>query len=186
MRRDWPLGTGLRHDEAMNEPMPHRHPLFPALAALLLMALVLAGCSSGPSVEDRIPPTSDTREAVASLALEQLGKPYRDDAAGPKAFDAAGLAAFAYRGAGASLPADAQAQLDAGKPIELTDAKPADLVVFRVETAGGGDRLLVGLYLTTDEMLMATPGVQGEPGVRLLALDGFWQQRLVGVIRVLP
>ncbi|GAB3682262.1 C40 family peptidase [Salinisphaera aquimarina] len=158
-----------------------------ALFVLLCLCLALAACSTVPNAEEEIAPSTDTREAIASLALEQLDAPYQANAAGPKAFDNSGLTYFAYHGAGAELPRETQAQLDAGKPIDLAEAQPADLLFFRVETANGGDQMLVGLYTQTAEMLMAAPNVQGHTGVSLISLDDeFWQQRLVGVIRLLP
>ncbi|MES1945879.1 cell wall-associated hydrolase (NlpC/P60 family) protein [Salinisphaera sp. C84B14] len=163
-----------------------------ALSATLLIligavALMLAGCSSSPS-KNEIPPTTDTRAAVADAAIEALGRPYQAGATGPQAYDDSGLVYAAYQSVGAALPRDIQAQLDTGKPIELVEAEPADLLFFRIENSQGDDRLLVGLYTQAGEMLMANPGVSGaNSGVALFDTDDdFWAQRLVGVVRQLP
>ncbi|MES1926798.1 C40 family peptidase [Salinisphaera sp. T31B1] len=163
--------------------------------------LVLSGCSGAPphatAAESAATPTgtaphgeialpADTRAAITAYALEQLDAPYQANAVGPDAFDDSGLTYYAYRGAGASLPRETQAQLEAGKPIDLSEAAPGDLVFFRVDTPATGDRLLVGLYRDTGEAILASPAVNGEQGVSLIDLDDdFWQQRMVGVIRVL-
>ena len=163
-----------------------------ALSATLLIligaaALIMVGCSSTPS-KNEIPPTTDTRAAVADAAIQALGRPYRAGAAGPQAYDDSGLVYAAYQSVGAALPRDIQAQLDTGKPIELAEAEPADLLFFRVEDSQGGDRLLVGMYTQAGEMLMANPGFGGSnSGVALFDTDDdFWAQRLVGVVRQLP
>jgi len=150
-------------------------------------ALLVFGCSSAPNTDRLIAPTTDSRTAVAAKALEALGAPWRPGANGPKAFDDSGLVHYAYQGVGASVPRDTQDQLDSGKPIELAAAQPADLLFFRVADNRGRDRLLVGLFIQTGEMLMASPGLGGESGVALFDTDDeFWQQRLVGVVRQLP
>lgn len=157
------------------------------LLVLIGAALLLLGCSSTPNTDRLIAPTTDSRKAIAAKALQALGSPYRAGAHGPSAFDDSGLVHYAYQGAGATVPRATQAQLDSGKPIELAAAKPADLLFFRVENNQGNDRLLVGLYTQPGEMLMASPGLDGESGVALFDTDDdFWQQRLVGVVRQLP
>lgn len=134
----------------------------------------------------QIAPTSDTRAAIAAYALQQLDAPYQANAVGPASFDSSGLVYYAYRRAGASLARETQGQLDAGKPIDLAEAQPSDLLFFRVDDAAGNDRVVVGMYTDTGEMLMAVPDINGESGVSLLDLDDeFWAQRLVGVIRAL-
>ena len=167
---------------------PPRHPRLPRAiaAALVLGAALLAGCSSTPPVENRVPAGSAEREAAISHALAQLDKPYRREASGPSAFDNDGFIAFVYRDAPEPLPEAVRAQLEAGTPIDLADARPADLVFFRLEGDDDRARLLVGLYLGDETMLMATPGIREDAGVRRLALDEYWHQRLVGVIRILP
>lgn len=135
----------------------------------------------------QIAPTTATRRAIMAAALAQLGTPYRANTAGPSAFDDSGLAYFAYHQAEARLARTAREQLDAGKPIEMAQAQPADLVFFRIETRDGGDRLLVGLYVRPGQVLVASPGANDTNGVTLLdASAGYWQQRQLGVIRILP
>lgn len=170
----------------MNTQPRHRRLQGVIAAALVLGAALMAGCSSTPPVENRVPATTAAREAVISRALEQIDKPYREGAGGPSAFDNAGFIAFVYRNAPESLPDTVRAQLEAGRPIELANARPADLVFFRLEDDNDRARLLAGLYIGDEAMLMATPGIRGEAGVRRLTLDDYWNQRRVGVIRILP
>lgn len=165
-----------------------------ALGAIALaVCLLIPGCARVPTKPtdqhgpSQIAPTTATRRAIVAAALEQLDSTYRANAAGPSAFDDSGLTYFAYHQAGAQLARTAREQLDTGKPIEMTQAQPADLVFFRIDTRDGSGRLLVGLYIRPGEVLMASPGAKDTTGVTLLDTDdGYWQQRQVGVIRVLP
>lgn len=158
----------------------------PVLLGLLAIAsVVLAACSGASDTQRLIAPASDLRTEIARIALERIGSPYQAAGSGPDRFDDPGLAYYAYREAGATLPRNRDAQLDSGKPIDLSQARPADLLFYRVENERGDDRLLVGLYTRSGEMVMAAPPItNGEPGVqRFDTDDAFWSQRLVGVIQ---
>jgi cell wall-associated NlpC family hydrolase len=84
------------------------------------------------------------RPGVVSVALAQLGKPYRWGAAGPDAFDCSGLTMYAYaKGAGINLPHSSQAQFGIGRPVSRASLQPGDLVFF----ARRGVISHVGIYI---------------------------------------
>lgn len=162
-----------------------------ALLGLALSAVALVtACSSAPSFEDQVPPTSDVRQRIAARALSEVHTPYRRGTAGPNTFDDASLVQLSYRDAGHALPRTAVAQIDAGKPIALAQAQPGDLVFFRLEN-NGENRLAVGLFLKPGEMVMAVPPIAAamtsrQATVAVIDFSGdYWQKRLVGAVRIL-
>ena len=131
---------------------------------------------------------SPARHTLASVALAQVGDTYARQSAGPDQYDDTGLTYYAYRQNGRTLPRSLQGQLDAGKPIELATAAPGDLLFFRVDSQNGQGQLTVALLADTRTGVIALPGTaeQGGGVKKINISDAYWQQRLVGVSRVLP
>jgi peptidoglycan DL-endopeptidase CwlO len=71
------------------------------------------------------PPAAQT---AVNFALEQVGKPYVFDAAGPATYDCSGLTMAAWAAAGVTLPHNAAAQYNYGTHIAETDLQPGDLI----------------------------------------------------------
>jgi cell wall-associated NlpC family hydrolase len=72
---------------------------------------------------------------AASVALRQIGDPYRYGAAGPRAFDCSGLMKYSYKKAGIQLPRTASAQSHRARHIPKRNLRRGDLMFFR---DGGG------------------------------------------------
>jgi cell wall-associated NlpC family hydrolase len=72
---------------------------------------------------------------AASVALQQIGDPYRYGAAGPRAFDCSGLMKYSYAKAGIKLPRTASAQSRRAHRIPKRKLRRGDLMFF---TDGGG------------------------------------------------
>ena len=72
---------------------------------------------------------------AASVALHQIGDPYRYGAAGPGSFDCSGLMKYSYAKAGIKLPRTASAQSKRAHRIAKKNLRRGDLMFF---TDGGG------------------------------------------------
>ncbi len=83
------------------------------------------------------------RGNVVSIALAQLGKPYRWGAAGPNAFDCSGLVVYCFAKIGISLPHSSRALYRCGTPVSRSELRPGDLVFF----ARRGRIHHVGIYV---------------------------------------
>ncbi|MFI5839506.1 C40 family peptidase [Catenuloplanes sp. NPDC051500] len=66
---------------------------------------------------------------VLDYALDQVGKPYRANAAGPGSYDCSGLVSVAYRKAGVKLPHSSHAIVRKGKRVRRADLRPGDVVM---------------------------------------------------------
>jgi cell wall-associated NlpC family hydrolase len=56
--------------------------------------------------------TTAMRQKVCALALQQVGKPYIDKAAGPDAFDCSGLPEYCWQSVGVTLPHNSELQAE--------------------------------------------------------------------------
>lgn len=183
--------AGLGHHETMHCPSSSCVMFKPLLGALAA-GLVLVGCAGSPSttsgVAKSLDQTTPTRQTVASTALAQVGDAYAAHMAGPQQFDDTGLAYYAYRQNGRTLPRALDDQLNAGQPIALDAAQPGDLVFFRLDSPDGAGRLSVGVLASPSVAVIALPGARNAGGgVRRVSLAGeYWQDRFVGVTRILP
>ena len=78
-----------------------------------------------------------------SVAINQVGDPYRYGAAGPNAFDCSGLTRFAYKHAGLYLPRSSDDQGRYVRHILRKNMRRGDLLFF----TSGGHVYHVGIYL---------------------------------------
>ncbi|WP_310373798.1 C40 family peptidase [Catenuloplanes atrovinosus] len=99
---------------------------------------------------------------VVEYALDQVGKPYRRNAAGPGSYDCSGLVSVAYRKAGVKLPHSSHGIARKGKKVRRADLRPGDVVLPQ-----SGH---VGIYLGDGKMVhAATP----RKGVVVSKMYGF-------------
>jgi cell wall-associated NlpC family hydrolase len=112
---------------------------------------------------------------AATLAREQLGKPYQWGASGPNKFDCSGLVMYVYDNLGVKLPRVTGEQAYAGVHVDREDLQPGDLVFFRLN----GSRIdHVGIYLGHAKFVHAPR--KHEP-VRTDSLnDSYWGGRFKG------
>jgi cell wall-associated NlpC family hydrolase len=117
--------------------------------ALAVVAAVLApttGASASTS-SSRSSSTSQEKAAhqraarqhkvirASSVALRQIGDPYRYGGDGPRSFDCSGLMKYSYKKAGLKLPRTASAQSKRAHRIPKSKLRRGDLMFF---TDGGG------------------------------------------------
>lgn len=110
---------------------------------------------------------------VATLARDQLGRPYRWGGENPSyGFDCSGLVQWTYGSVGVDLPRVVREQQKAGKSITGDRLRPGDLVFFAIN---GRTTSHVGVYVGDGRFVHAPRA--GQP-VREDSLDdSYWRQR---------
>jgi len=122
-------------------PAPRRQGLLRTLVIVPLLAFAILAAASvlAPATDATAASRPATRQhkvlRAASVALHQVGDPYRYGAAGPRAFDCSGLLQYSYRKAGIRLPRTAAAQSRHAHRIPKRKLRRGDLMFF---TGGGG------------------------------------------------
>lgn len=118
--------------------------LRPGALALLTLCLALATLLVPPSGAEAASP-SPTR--AATVALNQIGDPYRYGARGPGSFDCSGLVQYSYQKAGfRNVPRTSSAQAGAARHIPRSNLRRGDLMFFR----NGGGVYHVAIFLSWD------------------------------------
>src|SRR5690606_21808991 len=91
-----------------------------------------AGASALPDRPARTPAPARRGAAIADLAMDMVGVPYRYGGADPReGFDCSGLVFYTYSQAGFDVPRNSQALFRATKKIPLELAAQGDLVFFQ-------------------------------------------------------
>ncbi|MFF4275046.1 NlpC/P60 family protein [Streptomyces sp. NPDC001536] len=103
--------------------------------------------SGALSDEDRKP--SDQGDRALRYAMDQLGKPYKWGAEGPKEYDCSGLTSEAWGHAGTPIPRTSEEQWARLPRIPLKELRPGDLVVYFP------DATHVGMYLGKGKIVQA-------------------------------
>ena len=113
-------------------------PISVRLRNVVLLPLVtlamLAGVTALSPAADAAASRSQKASRAATVALQQVGDPYRYGAAGPGSFDCSGLMQYSFRRAGISLPRTSAAQASRAHRISRGKLRRGDLVFF---TRGG-------------------------------------------------
>lgn len=139
---------------------------------LLGVLAVLAACAGNAAVETESGAASPGRQA-ATIALEQVGVPYRYGGATPSGFDCSGLVQYAYSGAGVSVPRTTGQLWNAARPVEQREMEAGDLLFFSIE----GKMSHVGLYLGERRFVHAP---QSGRSVSVASLDApFYKSALI-------
>ncbi len=163
--------------------------------AMALAGMTLTGCAKRVMRTDKPVETAQTVPAepipdkpatqppegsrlgsdAATLAREQLGKPYQWGASGPNKFDCSGLVMYVYDNLGVKLPRVTGEQAYAGVHVDREDLQPGDLVFFKLS----GSRIdHVGIYLGHAKFVHAPRKHQP---VRTDSLnDSYWGGRFKG------
>ena len=110
--------------------------------SLAITVLALAACSANPP--DRgAGPRFSAGDRAASVALDQVGQPYRYGGNSPGGFDCSGLVQYSYSRAGYSVPRTTGQLWSAAKTVDRHQLRAGDLLFFSIE----GKMSHVGLYL---------------------------------------
>jgi murein DD-endopeptidase len=157
-----------------------------SLAALALLFLSLAGCSSVPVQTD---PDADTESApqqagrdvgidAVRAALRMVGVPYRYGGSTPDGFDCSGLVQYSYAIAGRRLPRSAEEQAASSRPVSRSQVRPGDLLFFHLN----GTPSHVALYVGNGRFVHAPTTGKFVSTAHLS--NPFWRRNLAGVRRL--
>jgi len=122
--------------------------------SLAITVLALAACGSNPSAPtpakrqsagEQVAPVARTTAGhrAASIALDQVGTPYRYGGSTPSGFDCSGLVQYSYKQAGVQVPRTTGQLWSAASPVGDGELRAGDLLFFSIE----GKMSHVGLYL---------------------------------------
>lgn len=144
--------------------LPQRLPKVLVVTLLMSLTSVLAACGSSPARTEAAVPAYGTEvparahaaaptlgERAASIALQQVGVPYRYGGRSPAGFDCSGLVQYSYQRAGHSLPRTTGQLWDSTTRINRADLRPGDLIFFSIN----GKMQHVGMYIGEDEFVHA-------------------------------
>ncbi|TXH03440.1 MAG: NlpC/P60 family protein [Nevskiaceae bacterium] len=140
----------------------------------LLLSLLLGACASNPGT----PLDDNTRAAIVTEALGQIGRPYVYGGSTPEGFDCSGLVQYSYAQAGVSLPRTTGEQLKTGKDISLSDAEPGDLLFYKLNGA-----LHVAIYVGDGRAVHAP--ARGKQVIVAPVDIPYWQRSFITAVRVL-
>ena len=138
---------------------------------LFALTIILAGCGHEPVRRAAAPdPADGGREhssqtgtigkRAASIAVRQIGVPYRYGGNTTSGFDCSGLAQYAYARSGIHIPRTTAEQWRGLDPVAEKDLEVGDILFFRIE----GTISHVGLYLG-DKRFVHAPSSGREVGV---------------------
>jgi len=129
-----------------------------SFALTITMLGVLAACSSQPvsqkgGASQQTQPQSrqSLGERAATVALSQLGVPYRYGGATTSGFDCSGLVQYSYRHAGKAVPRTTGQLWSSSATVAANDLQVGDLLFFRIE----GKMSHVGLYIGDERFVHA-------------------------------
>ena len=109
---------------------------------------------------------------VATMAREQLDKPYQWGAQGPEKFDCSGLVFYIFGALGISMPRVSRQQATVGAKVEKSELQPGDLVFFITSCKTINH---VGIYVGSSKFIHAP---RRYSPVRYDSLnDSWWRQR---------
>lgn len=126
---------------------------FVCMLASIFIALLSAGCASQPDTRPAAQPASHTHAAdqAVSVAMQQVGVPYRYGGASPRGFDCSGLVFYAYSKVGQPVPRTTATLWAQTQPVARGDLRAGDILFFRI----AGKMSHVGLYLGDDQFVHA-------------------------------
>jgi cell wall-associated NlpC family hydrolase len=130
----------------------------PIFALTITMLGLVSACSSQP-VGSAARPLSEKNvvrgqsvgERAASVALEQVGVPYRYGGATTSGFDCSGLVQYSYRLAGKNVPRTTGQQWSSTTTVGRDDLQAGDLLFFSIE----GKMSHVGMYVGRQQFVHA-------------------------------
>lgn len=171
------------------------------MVAALLLASLLAACSSRAPIDDPLPRSTSGRPAslppipppdqplvkgdrdqIVMTAFAQVGKPYLYGGNGPDGFDCSGLVRYAYGAGGASTPRTTASLFTSGRAIDFGQAQPGDLLFYRLDPTRSAPSHVV-LYLGDGEGIHAPSSGKAIRAVNLTI--PYFSQRYVGARRLL-
>ena len=151
------------------------------LAISVMLAAILAGCSSSPEIPQQttIRASNEVASKAVDYAREMLGKPYKYAGDSPAGFDCSGLVRYSYGRAGISMPRDTQSQHRMSVLVSTHGLREGDLLFFDQE---GKKKSHVGIYLGKGRFIHA-PSSGGKVRIDNMNAD-YWKRHFVEARRV--
>jgi cell wall-associated NlpC family hydrolase len=177
--------NGLEHAEQLRAgaeirvPDGRPEPTAPAAPApQQATAAAAGGAAAAPAPTP--PPAAPIGPALARLAQEQVGRPYRWGGSDPAGFDCSGLVWFVAREAGRPAPRDLPGQYASGPHPGIDDLRPGDLVFNRDTYMPGLSH--DGIYIGNHQFVSA---VDESHGVAVASLSSpYWLAHFFGITRL--
>ena len=152
-------------------------------ATIVIVAAMLSACGSSASRPDhdtyrnaaqhRAAAADPVAELAVSVAMQQVGTPYRYGGNGPSGFDCSGLVHYSYLQAGKRVPRTTGQLWDSSTTVDRAQLQAGDLLFFKV----GGKMQHVGLYVGGDRFVHA-PSTGKRVSVESLHSD-YYRQALL-------
>ena len=142
------------------------------LLPLLTLAVLAAVTTLGPVADASAASRAQRTNRAASVALQQVGDPYRYGAAGPRSFDCSGLMQYSFRRAGLRIPRTSSAQARRAHRIPKSKLRRGDLMFFR--NGGGVYHAAMFLRRSHGHVLMVHSPGSGKRVQRAHAWTGRW------------
>ena len=132
---------------------------FSSIAVRLTVLSIVSACSTQTVVEEPDRPASrstvvrahDVGARAASVALRQVGVPYRYGGSTTSGFDCSGLVQFSYGQVGKTVPRTTGQLWAASSTVKRTDLRAGDLLFFSIK----GKMSHVGLYVGGEDFVHA-------------------------------
>ncbi|NNC76981.1 MAG: C40 family peptidase [Woeseiaceae bacterium] len=136
----------------------NRNPL-----SLLALLIFVGACGSAPPVDQRYsnrhaypssepaPQFSSVGERAVSIAVAQIGVPYRYGGQAPSGFDCSGLVHYSYLRAGKSIPRTTGQLWKNANTVQPSEMQAGDLLFFSIN----GKMQHVGMYIGDDQFVHA-------------------------------
>jgi len=142
-----------------------------AVLGMAMLVLLVSGCGSQP-VAGEVAGQSTAKEAV-SIAMQQVGVPYRYGGTSPQGFDCSGLVYYAYANAGKRVPRTTTELWQQTQAVSEGDMQVGDILFFRIE----GKVSHVGMYVGGGKFVHA-PSSGRKVALASLRSD-FYQRALI-------
>ena len=126
--------------------------------ALVVISAALMACAGRPAVKSRPQATDSVGQAphsvgvqAASIAVGQVGAPYRYGGTSPTGFDCSGLVHYSYLRAGKAVPRTTSQLWGGTSVVDRDEIRAGDILFFRIE----GKMSHVGMYIGDDRFVHA-------------------------------
>jgi len=121
------------------------------LISTLVIAAMVGCASQAPSTSSSTAKPAKSADQAVSVALQQLGVPYRYGGSTPSGFDCSGLVYYSYSRAGIDLPRTTGALWSNMRPVSKGEVQVGDILFFRI----AGKMSHVGMYIGNEQFVHA-------------------------------
>jgi len=130
--------------------------IFGRVFTSVVVAAGLVACAGQPAVESQPPvsvshSSSSVGHQAASIAVNQVGLPYRYGGSTPTGFDCSGLVHYSYQQAGKTVARTTGQLWNSTSAVDRREIRPGDVLFFRIE----GKMSHVGIYVGDNRFVHA-------------------------------